>query len=76
MEWIKLLLVVVGMLAFAVVGLATQILLKKNGQFPDTHVGHNKDMKKLGLTCAKGFDKMEQKKGWEKYRLKNLKLAK
>jgi multisubunit Na+/H+ antiporter MnhC subunit len=33
--------------------LGTQILLKKKGKFPETHVGHNKDMRKLGISCAK-----------------------
>ena len=37
--------------ALAFVGLAVGIIIK--GKFPDTHVGHNADMKKLGITCAK-----------------------
>lgn len=43
-----------GLLAIAVLGLALTILLKKNGKFPDTHVGHNKELRKKGITCAKG----------------------
>ena len=39
------------LIAIAVAGLAIGILSK--GKFPDTHVGHNADMKKMGITCAK-----------------------
>ena len=41
------------MLTIAFAGLATQILLKKNGRFPVTSIGHNKNMRKLGITCEK-----------------------
>lgn len=43
-------LVIVG-IAFA--GLAFNILFKKNGKFPETGVGHNPEMQKRGITCAK-----------------------
>ncbi|MBE0652777.1 MAG: hypothetical protein IH594_03205 [Bacteroidales bacterium] len=33
--------------------MALSILFKKNGRFPAYQVGHNKDMKKLGITCVK-----------------------
>ncbi len=36
----------------AVVGLSIGILLRKGGKFPDTHVGHNPNMKKLGIGCS------------------------
>jgi hypothetical protein len=29
------------------------ILIRKNGKFPAYRVGHNKDMKRLGITCVK-----------------------
>ena len=35
------------------IGLAFNILFKKDGKFPAYQVGHNKDMKKLGITCVK-----------------------
>lgn len=44
-------LVVAVLIAIAFVGLAIGILIK--GRFPDTHVGHNPNMKKMGITCAK-----------------------
>ncbi len=44
-------LITVVLVAIALVGLAVGVLIK--GKFPDTHVGHNPDMKKLGISCAK-----------------------
>lgn len=40
----------------AVAGLSVTMLIKKGGRFPDTHVGHNKEMRKRGITCAKLTD--------------------
>lgn len=39
--------------ALAFAGLGVNILFRKNGKFPQTEVGHNKNMKNLGITCAK-----------------------
>jgi hypothetical protein len=43
--------IVVILVAVAFVALAVGVFIK--GRFPDTHVGHNADMKKLDITCAK-----------------------
>lgn len=48
----KILLIVICLLAIAFIGLATKILLKKKGKFPDLHLSKNKEMKKKGITCA------------------------
>lgn len=42
---------VIVALAFA--GLGLNILFRKNGKFPQTEVGSNKNMKNLGITCTK-----------------------
>ncbi len=34
-------------------GLSLRILLEKNGRFPSTSIGRNKEMKKRGITCVK-----------------------
>jgi hypothetical protein len=34
-------------------GMALNILIRKKGKFPAYRVGHNKNMKKLGITCVK-----------------------
>lgn len=44
------------MVALAMMGLATTILLKPKGEFPQTHVGHNEEMRKRGITCAQSTD--------------------
>ncbi|MFN2314047.1 MAG: hypothetical protein ABR531_06290 [Bacteroidales bacterium] len=36
--------------------MAISILVKPKGRFPDTHVGHNKEMRKRGITCAQHTD--------------------
>ena len=44
-------LIVTILVAIAAVGLGIGIIVK--GKFPDTHVGHNAEMKKKGITCIK-----------------------
>jgi len=43
-------LILVGL---AFIGLAFNILFRKKGKFPETGVGHNPEMKKRGLSCAR-----------------------
>ncbi|MDR0737987.1 MAG: hypothetical protein LBF39_02820 [Prevotellaceae bacterium] len=43
-------IVILG-LCFA--GLAITMIIKKNGKFPETEIGHNKNMQQLGIRCAK-----------------------
>ncbi|OFX45459.1 MAG: hypothetical protein A2046_12215 [Bacteroidetes bacterium GWA2_30_7] len=40
----------------AVLGLGVSVFFSKNRAFPETHVGHNKEMQKCGLTCARCED--------------------
>jgi len=44
-------IIVVVLVAIAFAGFGVGVFVK--GKFPDTHVGHNAEMKKLGITCAK-----------------------
>lgn len=48
------------LLGLSLVGLAVGILLKKNGSFPETHIGRNKAMKQRGITCANTTDRLER----------------
>ena len=48
-----MIIVSVAILALAVLGLGFSIFFRKNGKFPETGVGHNPEMRKLGLSCAK-----------------------
>ena len=54
--FIKLLLISVLFLGIAFAGLGIRILLKPGGRFPETHVGRNKEMRKLGIKCAQKTD--------------------
>jgi len=43
--------VVIVLVAIAAVFLSIGVIIK--GKFPDTHVGHNVEMKKRGISCVK-----------------------
>lgn len=58
--WKTFFTVVVFLLA-AVVLLSVSILLKKNGKFPNIHVGKNPAMRKRGVGCVEEQDKQAQK---------------
>jgi len=73
---IQTLLAVLILTGIAVAGLAIRIIVIKGGRFPDTHVGHNKEMRKKGIVCAKAFDKMEQKKAKSPVDYTTLKIDK
>jgi len=54
--FIKLLIISLLFIGIAVSGLAVRILLKPGGRFPETHIGRNKSMRKLGISCAQKTD--------------------
>jgi hypothetical protein len=72
---VKLILITLVLVGFVVIGLAFNLVFR-NRDFPETHVGHNKEMKKKGIACVKTFDKIEQQKAWKKDRFSNLVLDK
>jgi hypothetical protein len=49
----KVFLVSIVLIGIAFIGLGLNILFRKNGKFPETEIGHNKHMKRLGITCVK-----------------------
>ncbi|HPF93848.1 MAG TPA: hypothetical protein PLV65_07915 [Tenuifilaceae bacterium] len=53
MEFLKLLFVVLGLLVLALLLMGVKILFHKSHKFPETSAGHNRDMRKLGITCAR-----------------------
>ena len=75
MELIKVILLAIAIVTLAILGLATRILLKKGGEFPNTHVGGNKHLKKRGIYCAQTFDKIEQAKAKKEMKFRELTLA-
>lgn len=53
---IKLLLISIIFMSAVFAFLGIRILLKPGGKFPDTHVGHNSEMRKRGIKCAQSTD--------------------
>ena len=51
--FLKILIITVILLSIAMLGMALNILVRKKGRFPAYQVGHNRDMHKLGISCAK-----------------------
>lgn len=62
MLMLKVFLVAIALIAIAFSALGIRVLFTKNGQFPHTHVGGNRELMKRGIFCAQTWDKMEQKK--------------
>jgi flagellar basal body-associated protein FliL len=46
-------IITIVLVALAFAGLGLNILFRKNGKFPQTEVGSNKNMKNRGITCTK-----------------------
>ena len=53
MKVILISIVIVGLCMF---GLCFNIIFKKNGQFPDGEISHNKELRKRGIVCMKEED--------------------
>jgi hypothetical protein len=74
MEFITIILLAIALVAIAFLGLAVQILFKKNGKFPNTHVGGNPSLQKQGISCAKTQDRIEQAKIQQQVDFKNIRF--
>ncbi len=72
MNFLQILVISTILIAVAFVALAIQILIKKKGKFPNTHISSSKALRDKGITCAQSFDKEEQKKAIEEQKLKNV----
>ena len=57
---LTVLLLTAVLLAIGFVGFAITILIKKNGKFPELHIGKNKHLQEKGIGCATSQDKMAQ----------------
>jgi hypothetical protein len=51
--FLKILILTIILTSISMLGLMMNILVKKKGRFPAYRVGHNKDMRRLGITCIK-----------------------
>lgn len=54
--FVKLLLLSALLILIAFGFMGIRVLFKRNGKFPETHVGHNREMRKLGISCARYND--------------------
>ncbi len=72
MEVIKLILLAIVLMVFVVVALAIKILVKKGGEFPNTHIGGNQYLKSRGISCAQTYDRIEQAKARKELRFKEI----
>jgi len=64
MVFLKIFGITIFFILVAFAGLATKILLKKNGRFPNTHVGRSKEMKKRGIVGFQAYDRKVQREAW------------
>lgn len=71
---VKVLLLATVFIGICFVGFALSILVKKNGKFPELHIGRNKELKKRGIACATSQDKMEQAKAKKSLQTKEFNL--
>lgn len=58
---VKVFIIVAILLGFALIGLGITMLIKKNGKFPETHIGRSQAMKERGIYCANTTDRLERK---------------
>ena len=61
-EMFKTLLYTLLIIAICVALLAVKVIIKKNGRFPNTHVGGNKAMRKRGIKCVQSQDRDARRK--------------
>lgn len=54
---IKVFLLTLALVAICMALLAITIIIKKNGRFPNIHVGTNKHMRQRGIKCVETQDK-------------------
>jgi len=59
--FLKILLLSIALVAVVFVLMAISILIKKNGKFPNLHIGSNKEMQKRGISCATSQDREARK---------------
>lgn len=58
----KLIILTVILIALCVFLLCFNIIFRKDGKFPDGEIEHNKELRKMGIQCAK----IEEKRLWGK----------
>jgi len=59
--FLKLLLISVVFLGIAFFGFAVKIIFSKKAEFPETRIGHNKELRKRKIYCVKTEQKIIDK---------------
>jgi hypothetical protein len=75
MNFLVVLILAVVLLAIAFAGFAINILIKKGGKFPNTHISSNKYLQDQGISCAQSFDKIEQQKVRKQIKFDKLNIS-
>ena len=75
MEFMLVIIVAVGLIALAFLGLAIKIVFTKGGKFPNTHVGGNPYLKRQGISCAKTQDRIEQARLSQEVNFKKIRFV-
>lgn len=75
MTFLIVILLAVVLMAIAFAGFAVTILLKKGGNFPNTHVSGNQYLRSQGISCFQSYDRMEQAKVKQKINFSSLKIS-
>ncbi|MCF0172945.1 MAG: hypothetical protein HUJ91_04350 [Bacteroidales bacterium] len=58
----KLFLLTIAIVGLCIFGMCFNIIFRKDGQFPDGEISHNRELRKRGIICAKE----EELKMWGK----------
>jgi len=58
---LKLILITIFLIGIAFVGFGVQVFFSKKKKFPDTKIGHNKEMKDRQIYCPQTSHKIAQK---------------
>ncbi len=53
----KTIILALLIIAISFILLAITIIIKKNGRFPNIHIGGSKEMRKRGIKCAQSQDR-------------------
>jgi hypothetical protein len=52
-QFLLLFALVLALVAIAFIGMGVKILFHKSKKFPETSAGHNKELRKRGITCPR-----------------------
>lgn len=64
----KIFIAALLLVGICIIGLCFNIIFRKNGKFPETEIERNKEMRKLGIKCAKEDElKMWGRRNGKKY---------